>query len=114
MRGSRVLIAFVLTVALAFGLAACGGGGDGVATPSDPVLAEGQKVYRANCASCHGTKGGGGSGVKLAGVVEGNYPNIADHIAVITNGKGGGMPKFGEKLTPEQIEAVARYEREGF
>lgn len=114
MRGSRILIAFVLTLALAFGLVACGGGDDGAVTPSDPVLAEGQQVYKANCASCHGTKGGGGAGVKLAGVVAGRFPDIADHIAVIANGRGGGMPSFGDKLTPEQIEAVARYEREGF
>lgn len=96
-------------------LAACGGGDDnGDAAPSDPVLARGQEVYRQNCAQCHGSRGGGGSGVKLAGVVASRYPNIDDHITIITDGKGGGMPGFGEKLSPEDIEAVARWEREGF
>jgi mono/diheme cytochrome c family protein len=108
----RIVVVVVATVGMAFALVACSGGGDGVAAPTDPVLAEGQNVYRANCASCHGNKGGGGQGPKLAGVVEARYPNIDDHIAIITNGKGGGMPKFADRLTPEQIEAVARYERE--
>ncbi len=96
-------------------LAACGGGDDnGDAAPSDPVLARGQDVYRQNCAQCHGSRGGGGSGPKLAEVVASRYPNIDDHITIITDGKGGGMPGFGEKLSPEDIEAVARWEREGF
>lgn len=107
-----LVLAVLVTFGLAFTLAACGGGDDGIATPTDPVLAEGQNIYRNNCASCHGTKGGGGSGPKLAGVVEAKYPNIADHLAIIADGKGGGMPGFSERMTPEQIEAVARYERE--
>jgi len=80
------------------------------AAPSDPVLAEGQQIFNSNCASCHGAAGGGGYGKKLAGTVEATYPDIADEIAVITNGKGS-MPSFGRKLTPEQIEAVALYTR---
>jgi mono/diheme cytochrome c family protein len=51
--------------------------------------------------------------VKLAGVVAARYPNIDDHIAVIREGRTG-MPAFDERLTPEEIEAVARWEREGF
>jgi mono/diheme cytochrome c family protein len=103
-----------LVVATALVLAACGSSDSG-STPTDPVLARGQDVYKKNCAQCHGSKGGGGSGVKLAGVVAARYPNIADHVAVIRDGKGSGkMPKFGEKLSAEDIEAVARWEREGF
>jgi mono/diheme cytochrome c family protein len=52
--------------------------------------------------------------VKLAGVVAARYPDIEDHMAVIREGKGGRMPKFGDQLSPEEIEAVARWEREGF
>ena len=55
--------------------------------------------------------GGGGAGPKLAGRMEDVYPDIADQIAVIANGRGS-MPAFGSALTPEQIEAVAKYERE--
>lgn len=108
----RIALVPLVAVGLAVTLAACGGGDDGIATPTDPVLAEGQKIYRSNCASCHGTKGGGGQGPKLAGVVEAKYPNIDDHVAVVAHGRGGGMPAYQDRLTADQIEAVARYERE--
>jgi mono/diheme cytochrome c family protein len=90
---------------------ACSSGSTPIATPSDPVLAEGQSIYNQNCASCHGANGGGGFGKKLAGVVVTKYPNIADQEALIENGKGS-MPAFGSKLTAEQITAVTRYTRE--
>lgn len=80
------------------------------ATPADPTLAEGQQIYNSNCASCHGAGGGGGYGPKLAGRVADRYPNIADQIAVIANGKNS-MPAFGKKLTAEQIDAAAQYTR---
>jgi mono/diheme cytochrome c family protein len=100
-------------VAAALGLGACGGGGGAEqATPSDPVLAQGQQVYKDHCARCHGSRGGGGAGVKLAGVVAQRYPDIEDQIAVIANGRAN-MPKFSEELSPEEMEAVARWEREG-
>ncbi len=108
----KIVLVVLVTIGSAVTVAACSGGDDGIATPTDPVLAEGQKVYRSQCASCHGTKGGGGQGSKLAGVVEVKFPNIDDHIRIIAEGKGGGMPAFGKRLTAEQIEAVARYERE--
>lgn len=69
-------------------------------------------IYKANCSSCHGSRGQGGFGKKLAGVVTTKYPNIDDEVALIANGKGS-MPAFGKKLTPEQITAVARWTREG-
>lgn len=81
------------------------------APTDDPVLQQGAEVYGTRCASCHGQSGGGGAGPKLAGRMEEVYPDIADQIAVITNGRGS-MPAFGSALTPEQIEAVAKYERE--
>jgi mono/diheme cytochrome c family protein len=110
-RTTAAAIGAVLVVGL--GLAACGSA-ESTATPSDPVLARGQEVYRKNCSTCHGSKGGGGSGVKLAGVVASKYPNIDDHERVIRDGIQPGMPSFGKKLSAEDIEAVARWEREGF
>ena len=110
-RLTAALAGLVLTAAL--GLAACSGS-DTSATPSDPVLARGQEVYKKNCATCHGSKGGGGSGVKLAGVVASRYPNIEDHENVIRNGIQPGMPAWGSKLSDDDIQAVARWEREGF
>jgi mono/diheme cytochrome c family protein len=79
--------------------------------PTDPVLAAGQQVYKAHCQTCHGSKGQGGTGMKLAGKVATDFPNIADQIAVINDGRSS-MPGWKNSLTAEQIEAVARYERE--
>ena len=112
MRAPRALLAGPLLMAAAALFAACGGSST-PATPSDPVLAEGQTIYNQKCASCHGPGGNGGMGPKLAGVVANRYPNIEDQKAVIANGRSS-MPKFGGAtgLSDEQITAVARYERE--
>lgn len=86
---------------------------DTPATPSDPVLARGQEVYNAQCAQCHGVSGGGGVGPAIAGVLEERYPDISEHIDIIADGvSGSNMPAFKGRLSAEEIEAVARYERE--
>lgn len=112
MRSSRILVAGLALVASCSFAAACASSSSTPAAPADdPVLVEGQRIYSQNCVSCHGSKGEGGYGKKLAGVVETKYPNIDDEIAVITNGKGG-MPSFSQKLTAEQIQAVTQYTRQ--
>lgn len=111
LRSGRVLLASCVLIIGAATFSACASDDSSQAVPSDPVLALGQQIYRANCASCHGQKGGGGIGTKLAGLVAKKYPNIADQEAVIANGRSS-MPKFGNRLSAEEITAVARYERE--
>lgn len=116
MRSPRVL-AVGLAVALSATVFAACSGSTGTTTtttvPTDPVLAEGMSIYKTNCASCHGSQGQGGFGKKLAGVVTTAFPNIDDEVTFISNGKGS-MPAFGKKLTAEQLNAVARWTREGF
>lgn len=103
-------------LAAALLLGACSGGSapevpEGADGTKDPVLVEGREVWSDNCARCHGSSGGGGSGVKLSdGRAEELYPDVADMHAVITGGKNA-MPAFGGSLSPEQIEAVAAYVR---
>jgi mono/diheme cytochrome c family protein len=70
----------------------------------------GQAIFATRCASCHGADGGGGFGPTLAGVVVQRFPNIADQVAVVTNGRGS-MPSFAGSLTPAQITAVVEYTR---
>jgi mono/diheme cytochrome c family protein len=72
---------------------------------------DGAALFGANCAGCHGGDGSGGIGPRLAGgrVVE-RYPDPADQIAVVTNGRDG-MPAWGGKLTDEEIAAVVEYTR---
>jgi len=102
--GRRHVWAVVLVAALVTVVAACA---------SDPELAKGWQVYNDRCASCHGAKGGGGAGPKLAGTVVADFPNIGDQITIIENGKGGGaMPAWKDTLSSSEIEAVAKYTRE--
>ncbi|MEY2426587.1 MAG: hypothetical protein QOI61_2159 [Actinomycetota bacterium] len=96
---------------------------------------DGASIYGNNCASCHGATGGGGVGPKLAGgeaVL--TFPVIDEHLAWVTHGSAGvkgkgygdpnraggqhvatsgGMPAFGSTLSPEEIQAVVEYERDG-
>lgn len=107
----RSAIFVVVAVAgLALGVG-CSSGGP--ATPSDPVLAQGQQIYTARCASCHGVAGGGGIGPALAGRMTERFPDVADQVALLTNGvQGTSMRAFGDVLTAAEIDAVVRYTRE--
>jgi len=79
----------------------------------DPVHVLGQDIWAARCATCHGSTGNGGTGPKLAdGKATEKYPDLAVQTSIIANGVGGRMPSFREKLTPDEIDAVARYTRE--
>ncbi|MET0737163.1 MAG: cytochrome c [Acidimicrobiales bacterium] len=97
-----------LAAALAPVLAACGGdsepGGGGEES-------QGETVYSANCARCHGPDGEGGVGPQLGdGAVEENL-TLEEHTEVVTNGRNG-MPAWEGQLSPEEIDAVVLYERE--
>jgi cytochrome c oxidase subunit 2 len=108
---SSTVVSGLVAVAAVAGAAACS---SSPSRPGDPVLAKGQDVFTARCASCHGTDGSGGVGAPLKGVVASKYPDIAAQEKVISEGrKGTAMPSFAGQLTPEEITAVARYTREG-
>lgn len=126
----------VLAVLPLWGLLYVGAFGARGGEESAPV---GSSIFGNNCASCHGATGGGGVGPKLAGgEAKLTFPDQPtgrdDHIAWVTNGSGGvkgkgygdpnrpggqhiattgGMPAFGGKLSPEEIDAVVDYERDG-
>lgn len=106
-----VAVTVVLTALVMFGLAACSPAPPEV-TIDDPELVEGRDIYAKNCASCHGTDGGGGVGRRLnGGLVATTYPDIADQIELISDGRGT-MPAYMGRLTEDQIRAVSRYTRE--
>jgi mono/diheme cytochrome c family protein len=80
-----------------------------------PVLAEGpdgKALYDAKCAACHGKDGVAKSMAKGSANFNDQAwqkANSSDAIAkVATDGKNK-MPKFGEKLQPAEIKAVAEY-----
>merc|ERR1712232_692047 len=73
----------------------------------------GSAIFGANCTACHA---GGKNNVKAEKTLfpdalkaNNRYEN-ADMIAWITSG-GNGMPAFGERLGPDDIEDVANYVR---
>ena len=72
---------------------------------------DGAAIFGQRCAGCHGGDGSGGIGPRLAGGrVVADFPDPQDQIAVVTNGRGG-MPAFGERLSPEEIAAVVESTR---
>jgi len=77
--------------------------GGGTASP-------GAAIFSANCASCHGASGEGAIGPQLAGKVVKAFPDEADEIKLVTNGKSA-MPAWKGDLSPEQIHQVVEYTR---
>lgn len=107
----NVIEVLTLVVALGFVVALFanepGGGSSGAAAKSGP----GYDVYLANCARCHGQDGQGGVGPKLSGgAVVRAFPDPADQIRLVENGKGS-MPSFKGDLSPTEIEDVVAYTR---
>ena len=82
----------------------------------DELMAKGEEVYAAACASCHQPEGQGLPGV---------FPAIADspvatgplgpHQDIVLNGKEGtAMQAFAEQLNDVEIAAVLTYQRNAF
>jgi mono/diheme cytochrome c family protein len=111
----------VLGFAAALVLSACGGGGGNSASSAplptgaqahEATLLAGRKVFSAECASCHGTRGQGGVGPTFQdGKLLRDVPNAEDQVAFVTQGKGI-MPSFAGVLTHSQLESVVAYERQ--
>ena len=123
-RGTACAIAMVLL--LAVGAAACGGTTNQTETPGEPTSAaplpsvsptgggggggetsppavDGEKVFAADCSSCHGETGQGGFGPDLTGVQD-----TALVEQTVAKGRGQ-MPAFEGQLSAADISAVAGY-----
>lgn len=77
------------------------------------LVAQGEKVYVANCASCHQVNGQGippaFPGLDNSKLVNGP---TAGHLDIVFNGRPGtAMPAFGSQLSDLEIAAVVTYER---
>lgn len=80
----------------------------------DDLMAQGQKVYSASCASCHGVTGGGIPGVfpAITGSAIATNTDPNDHIDIVLNGKAGtAMQAFGRQLSDSDLAAVITYQR---
>jgi cytochrome c551 len=65
-----------------------------------------QSLYKQNCLSCHGNALEGRVGPKTNLQKVGGHL-AKDQIAKQISGGGNGMPGFGSKLKPEEVEALA-------
>lgn len=84
----------------------------GLPVPENADLERGAQVFAENCAACHGETG---QGMRALGA-----PDLTNNIWLygssreailegITNGRGGMMPHFGERLDPATITALTVY-----
>jgi len=70
-------------------------------------VADGAKVFAANCSVCHGADGrGGNGGPDLTSIPSAKQTAVV--VKQVENG-GGGMPAFKGQLSPAQINDVAAY-----
>ena len=118
MRGSVKVwvLAFVVTAGVGFGAIVgigCALGANACPFSKQKAFTstDGRVIWLAKCAFCHGRDGKGDRGPSLvAGATQGWRPGAPRLTSKIARGKPlAGMPMFKRELTPEQIEAVARY-----
>ncbi len=129
MRRATLLLALLAFLALAGGLAGCGGGENETATPEtiegeppEPGTTEeeeeapdvegdaeaGSSVFASSgCGSCHTLEAAGSSGSVGPNLDEAS-PDFETAFTTVKNGRGG-MPAFEGQLTEQQIADVAQY-----
>jgi cytochrome c oxidase cbb3-type subunit 3 len=76
------------------------------------AAARGAQLYAANCVSCHGADGRGDQAQGAPNLIDQEwlYGGSAQAIASqITNGRGGVMPAWNERLDPATLNALAVY-----
>lgn len=105
----NIVEVLALVAALGFGIALFRGGSDTGSSSSGPRT--GAEIYSASCSACHGDDGQGGVGPQLAdGAVVEAFPDAADEVEVVTNGRAA-MPSFASSLSEDEIQAVVDYTR---
>jgi len=73
---------------------------------------DGRRLFLAyNCVGCHGGRAGGGMGPSLRDSAWSYGGSDGDLYASIVEGRPGGMPTWGGKITPDQIWKLIAYIR---
>jgi cytochrome c oxidase cbb3-type subunit 3 len=70
------------------------------------------KLFADNCAACHGARGQGDRNMGAPNLTDNEWlygPKREDIRDQIWNGRGGVMPTWGGRLSPETIKALAVY-----
>ncbi len=92
----------VLTIATAFAVV--------LSIPLSASAQDAAALYKSKCAMCHGADGKKAAGHDLSSA-DVQKKSDADLEAVITNGKAPKMPKYADKLKPEEIKGLVAYIR---
>ena len=74
-------------------------------SPQSPLVAQGQHLFLMNCAHCHGDDARGDEGPDLHGLRK----TDARLSALINNGIKGEMPRFNQKLSPSDVQALVAF-----
>lgn len=90
---------------------------------------DGKEIFAKQCSACHGPAGDGGVGLPLSKAKNttllADFPEAAAQVDFVTKGNAafpdgwganknparGSMPSFGKILSPEELDAVVKYER---
>lgn len=74
-------------------------------SPPTPLVAQGQHLFLMNCAHCHGDNARGDEGPDLHGLRK----TDARLSALINNGIKGEMPRFNQKLSASDVQALIAF-----
>jgi len=74
-------------------------------SPQSPLVAQGQHLFLMNCAHCHGDDARGDEGPDLHGLRK----TDARLSALINNGIKGEMPRFNQKLSASDVQALIAF-----
>jgi cbb3-type cytochrome c oxidase subunit III len=120
----RMLLLTLTGVAMFFALAAWSftGTAAAVETPAGTVvknpfegkpeaIKEGEKIFDAKCADCHGGDAMGQSGPDLTDDSWSYGGSDAEVFETVTNGRKGGMPSWRSELNKDDIWKVIAYVR---
>ena len=113
MKTSAVL-AFVALPITGFVTAASLSSSSGTAMPVaiEQQAANGRELFANNCARCHGDDAKGDKGPDLTSPKrQSKWANSEEPLINKINKGGLFMPKFGKKLSPDEIKAIADYVR---
>jgi mono/diheme cytochrome c family protein len=80
---------------------------ESVVPPAGTQAYQGYSLFLMNCAHCHGSDARGDEGPDLHRVTKSD----ARISSLIKNGIKGEMPKFGEKLTDTDVQALIAFVR---
>ncbi len=86
-------------------------------TPLETTLSpkpSGASLFTENCAACHANGGNiirRGKNLKQRAMVRNGYGEVSAIASIVTHGKGI-MPAYAERLSGEEIRAIAQYVHE--